>query len=109
MHLYFNGMLPFCCQVVSKALYHDALCILQKGHCEHFCILRSYIHKLVGLLSIKPIGQAEGIRSSFFVQFTHQLVEADVDFIGGFVVVQSLGNMDGDIIQVRKKSNKYLW
>lgn len=68
--------------------------------------ISSYLYKLVGLLSIEPVSKAEGIWCSCFVQFTHKLVEADMDVIRGFVVVQSLGNTDGVIIIVHKKTSK---
>lgn len=63
-----------------------------------YCMQTSHLYKFVGLLSIKPIGQAEGIRSSRFVQFTHQFVGADMDVIVGLGMLQGLGNMDEDII-----------
>ncbi len=39
----------------------------------------SYLHKLVGLLSVEAVGETQHIRGSWFLQFTHELVEAGMD------------------------------
>ncbi len=41
----------------------------------------SYLHKLVGLLSVEAVGETQHIRGSWFVQFTHELVEAGMDLV----------------------------
>ncbi len=42
----------------------------------------SYLHKLVGLLSVEAVGETQHIRGSWFVQFTHELVEAGMNLVG---------------------------
>ncbi len=40
----------------------------------------SYLHKLVGLVSVEAVGKTQHIRGSF-VQFTHELVEAGMNLV----------------------------
>ncbi len=41
----------------------------------------SYLHKLVGLLSVEAVGETQHIRGSWFLQFTHELVEAGMNLV----------------------------
>ncbi len=41
----------------------------------------SYLRKLVGLLSVEAVGETQHIRGSWFVQFTHELVEAGMNLV----------------------------
>ena len=50
----------------------------------------SYLNKLVGLLSIEAIGQTQCIWGSFFVEFSEELVEGNMDITLNFVKVQGL-------------------
>ncbi len=51
------------------------------------CIIcfESYLHKLVGLLSVEAVGETQHIRGSWFLQFTHELVEAGMNLILSFL------------------------
>ncbi len=44
----------------------------------------SYLHKLVGLLSVEAVGETQHIRGSWFLQFTHELVEAGMNLVLSF-------------------------
>lgn len=52
--------------------------------------IHTHLNKLVGLLSIQPVGDTEGIRSFWLIEFTQQLSEATVDIILTILGFQTL-------------------